>query len=78
MIIDRHINLEKRVEIGICQGLPVLPILFLIYISRVFAEVKKNMPQITSFSFMNNLSFMASRNLIQEVVITLEKRMKLS
>ncbi len=44
IVIDRHINSEKDVETGIPQGLPVSPILFLIYISRVFDTVSTMSP----------------------------------
>ena len=73
IVIDGHINPENRVEIGIPQGLPVSPILFLIYISRVFDVVKKESPETTSLSFMDKLRFLANGNLIQEVAASLEK-----
>ena len=73
IIIDGHINLEKNIETGIPQGLPVSPILFFIYISRVFDAVSAILPNITSVSFMYNLGFLASGNLVWEVAISLEK-----
>ena len=41
LIIDGHINPEIIINIGILQGSPVSPILFLIYISGMFEEVKE-------------------------------------
>lgn len=64
-------------ETGIPQGSPVSPILFLIYISEVFEAVKKNVPEITSLLFMDNLGFLASGNFIQEIATTLEKMGKI-
>ena len=41
LIINGYINLEIIININIPQDFPVSPILFLIYISKVFKEVKK-------------------------------------
>ena len=73
IVIDGHIHQEKRAETGIPQGSPVSPILFLIYISGVFEAIKKPVPEIMLLSFMDDLSFLASGNSIQEVATTLEK-----
>lgn len=40
LVIDGLINLKCKVETGIPQRLPVFPILFLIYISRIFLAIK--------------------------------------
>lgn len=60
MVIDRHDNKEREIEIGIPQGLPVPPILFLIYISGVFDAIEENNPAVTSVLFIDNLRFIAS------------------
>lgn len=40
-VIDGFIKLREKVKLGIPQGLPVFPILFLIYISRVFLIIEE-------------------------------------
>lgn len=73
LIVDGHDNDKKDIEIGIPQGSPVSPILFLIYISGVFDEVTKNNPLVTSLSFIDDLMFIASGSLVKEVAESLEK-----
>ncbi len=73
IVINGHINPEKRVETGIPQGLPVSPILFLIYISRVFDAVKEKSLETIFLSFMDDLEFLANGNSLQEVAVSLEK-----
>ena len=73
LVIDRYDNKEKEIETGIPQGSPVLPILFLIYISGVFNKILETNPRIISLSFVDELRFIASDNSVKEVVKTLEK-----
>ena len=44
LVIDGHINPKCKVETGILQRSPISPILFLIYISRVFLEIESRLP----------------------------------
>ena len=67
IVINRHINHEKDVEISVPQESSVLPILFLIYIIGVFDIVITISPETVSFLFMNDIRFLVTRNLIQEV-----------
>ena len=76
IVINGHINPERNVEIGIPQGSPVLPILFLIYISGIFDVVSAILLNITSVSFIDDLGFLASGNLVWKVAIYLEKTRK--
>lgn len=73
LIIDKHENKEQEKKIGFLQKLPVLPILFLIYISGIFYQVIEAYSLITSFSFDDSLEFIASRSLIKEIIKILEK-----
>ena len=57
LIINEYINPKMIINIGIPQNSPVSPILFLIYISGMFKEVKKKIPQITYLFFIDNLGF---------------------
>lgn len=60
-------------EIGIYQGSPISPILFLIYINRVFDTVKEKPSETMFISFMDDLGFLADGNSIREVAASLEK-----
>ena len=48
-------------------------ILFLIYDSRVFEQVKKELPEIMSLLFIDNLGFVASGTLVKEIAKALRK-----
>ena len=73
LVIDGHDNKEREIETGIPQGVPVSPILFLIYISGVFNKVLKTSPLVTSLSFVDDLGFIASGSSVKEIVEALEK-----
>ena len=73
LVIDGYINPSCKVETGIPQGLPVSPILFLIYISGVFLEMESRLPQVTCLSFMDDLGFLAAGNSAIDIKKTLEK-----
>ena len=65
-MIDRDNNQEKDVETGIPQRLPVSRILFLIYISRVFEQVEKELSgSFRSLLYDDNLGFITSEVLGQ-------------
>ena len=72
LVIDGHDNKERDIESGMPQGLSILLILFLIYISRVFEAVIENNPTVTSLSFVNDLGFIASGTSVQKISKTLE------
>ena len=65
-------------ETGIPQGLPVSPILFLIYISGVFFSVETRLPQISCLSFMDNLGFLVAGHSMLEIKKSLEKAGKIA
>lgn len=68
-MIDGNKNPKKDVETGIPQSSLVLPILLLIYISRVFDTVITTSLIVTSVSFMDDLEFLANSNSIKKVTI---------
>lgn len=72
LVINRYNNKKRDIETRILQGLLVLPILFLIYISGVFKTITKNNPPVTSLSFIYDLGFIAVETLAQEIFKTLE------
>lgn len=67
LVIDGHDNREQNIEIGIPQGSPVLPILFLVYITEVFGKMTESYPTITSLLFVDDLGFVASRHSVKEL-----------
>ena len=73
LVIDRHINPKYNVEIEIPQRSLVPPNLFLIYISRVFLEIKSHLPQITCLPFLDDLRFFIAGNSAIEIKKLLEK-----
>lgn len=73
LVIDGHNHQEKDVETGIPQGSPASPILFLLYISGVFEQVERQLPEVMSLSFVDDLGFIASGKSIKEISNTLEK-----
>lgn len=73
LVIDGHDNKEREIETRIPQGSPVSPILFLIYISRVFNRVSETSLLVTSFSFVDDLSFIVSGSSVKEMIKALEK-----
>ncbi len=72
-VIDGHNNPENAIETEIPQGSPASPILFLIYNSGAFEQVEKELPEIMSLSFVDDLGFIASGTSVQEITKTLEK-----
>lgn len=73
LIINGHINLKYKVEIRVSQGSPVSFILFLIYISRVFFDIKSCLLQVTCLSFIDNFGFPIASNSIIKIEKILEK-----
>lgn len=73
LFIDRHNNKEREIEAEIPQSSSVSPILFLIYISRVFNDVLETSLLITSIFFIDDLGFIVSGSLVKKVVKDLEK-----
>lgn len=72
-MIDGHKNLENDVETGIFQRLLVFLILFLIYISRVFKQVEKELSEMVSLLFINDLNFIASKMSTKGIAKSLKK-----
>ena len=67
LIIDRCENQERKIETGISQSSPVLPILFLIYINRVFYKIQDITPSVTSLSFLDDLEFIALGSFVKKI-----------
>ena len=77
---ERYIQLKfnnqtqplERVKIGIPQGLPISPILFLIYIR----DICKPRPATFTFSYIDDICVGASRRSIKKIKKTLEQTAK--
>lgn len=55
------------------QRLPVLPILFLIYISKVFLEIEFYLLQIIYLLFIDDLSFLVASKCVMKIKKILKK-----
>lgn len=73
LVINCYNNLKNDVETKISQKSPVLPILFLIYINEVFKQVKNELFEIMSLSFVNEFRFIASKTSVKKIAKILEK-----
>src|SRR5438552_9137110 len=70
LAFDGNKQEKTRVEIGIPQGSPISPILFLIYIKDIFPEI--NSMQIRSSSYVDDIGLVASSESIKENCLILE------
>lgn len=73
LVIDGFTSPRQRVKTRIPQGLPVSPILFLIYISGVFSIVEARLPNVTCLLFVDDLGFITSDRSISKVARLREK-----
>lgn len=73
LVIDRFINPKQKVKSRIPHGLPVLPILFLIYISSVFSMIADQLPHIICLFFMDDLGFLTTKQSISKIAKTVKK-----
>lgn len=78
LIINGYINSKCKVETEIPQGLLVLLILFLIYISKIFLEIESRLLQVTCLLFIDNLGFLVAGHSVIEIKKILEKARKIT
>lgn len=76
LVIDWHNNNKKKIDIGIFQKFSLSPILFWIYINGVFNRVLEKSFLVTSFSFIDDLDFIALDSSLNEIVKALKKLQK--
>lgn len=72
-MIDGYNNSKNAIKTGISQGSWASPILFLIYVGKAFEQEEKELPKIMFLSFVDDLSFIFSGTLVQEITKALEK-----
>ena len=72
LVIDGYTCPARDIEIGVPQGSPISPILFIIYISGFFDAIEAKIP-VTSLSFADDIGLIAIENSIREVTKTLEQ-----
>jgi hypothetical protein len=58
LVIDGHQGPEQPINLGLPQGSPVSPILFIIYIRGVFQAIKDRVPGVKPLSFANNIGLL--------------------
>lgn len=73
LVIDRYNNKKREIETRTPQRSLVSPILFLIYISKVFIKVIENRSLVIFVSFIDDLGFIVSGSSVKEIVKALEK-----
>lgn len=73
LIIDEHHHEEKKKETRIPQGSPLSLIFYSTFISKVCDKILKTSSLVIFFSFINNLNFNATNNLVQAIVKIFEK-----
>jgi retron-type reverse transcriptase len=49
------------------QGSLISPILFIIYLSRIFDKIEEQNPEITALSFIDDIAFLASRKTVKDI-----------
>lgn len=67
MVIDGNDNKKREIKTGIRQGLPVSPIFFLKYISKVFDTVAENNQTVTSELLVDDVGFIGSDNSVKKI-----------
>ena len=72
LVIDECINLKKAMNTEISQELSISSILFLIYLSEMFTEMKKTTSEIIFLSFVNDLRFIVEEESATKIVTTLK------
>jgi retron-type reverse transcriptase len=71
LIIDGYTCSSKEVEVGLPQGSPISPILFVIYISGFFDYIEEKISVSTLF-FVDNIDIIAIESSIRDIIKTLE------
>lgn len=59
LTIDGYTNQKKKINTRISQGSLLLPIFFLVYVSRVFVRIQRDFPILLSLLFAKDLGFIA-------------------
>ena len=78
LVNEGFINSKQKVEIEITQGLPVSPILFLIYIRKLFYLVEARLSSVLCMSFVEDLAFVTSDLSINKVGTMIKKASKIA
>ena len=60
---DGEIQVKSRVEVGIPQGSPISPVLFLIYIRDIFSSIENL--KIRHLSYIDNINLLVSSKSIE-------------
>lgn len=66
-MIDKHDNKKQDIETEISRGSSIFLIFFLIYINKVFNKILETSSLVMSLSFIDDLEFIISGNLVKKV-----------
>lgn len=72
-MINGHNYQEKNVKIRITERLLAFLILFIIYISKVFKQIERQLSKVVSLLFIDDLRFIALEKSVKKICKTLEK-----
>src|SRR5271156_5828740 len=72
LVIDGYTCPARDTEIGVPQGSPISPILFIIYLSGFFDIVETKIP-VTTLSFSDDIGIIAIGGSVREITRTLEQ-----
>jgi hypothetical protein len=66
-------GLAIETNTGLPQGLPVSPVLFLIYIADLVALIKKEVDRVVGLSFVDDITWIIERTTVEEATEQLNK-----
>ena len=73
LVVDGFQCPEKPISTGVPQGSPASPILFIIYISRVFHVIEEAVPGMGPLSFADDIGLVAAAGSVDQVCEKLQK-----
>jgi hypothetical protein len=76
LIIDGYKAPEQPIDLGLSQGSPVSPILFLIYIRGVFQAIERQVPGIKALFYADDIGLIAQGSSVSEICWQLEAAAK--
>ena len=69
MILEGNAMEKHQVEAGVPQGLPVSPIIIVMYTSGLIKWVEEYLSEVEGLSFLDDLSWLATRSDVNQVVM---------
>ena len=72
-MLNNFLCSEQQINNELSQSSSVSLILFIIYISKVFESIEREVSEAHIFFFINDIEIMISRNLIKQICDRLQK-----